>query len=66
MHASSPAGTQLLKIAEVARRLQCSVRTVWALIAAGDIRAVRLTRRATRVEEAELERFIDRARGRSS
>ncbi len=61
---TSGSSPQLLRIKAVAERLACSVRTVWALIAAGQLRAVRLSPRATRVEEAELARFIERAKSR--
>ena len=56
--------SRLLKICQVAEHLACSVRTVWALIAAGKLQALRISKRATRVEECELVRFIERARGR--
>lgn len=53
---------RLLRVSTVATRLDCSVRTVWHLIALGKLTAVRIGRRSTRIEEAEVERFVTDAR----
>ena len=47
-----------LKASEVAVRLNCPVKRVWALIADGHLAAYRVGRLGYRVEAAELERFI--------
>lgn len=52
---------QLLTVPQVAAALSLSVRTVWALIAAGRLKAARLARRATRIDSDELLRFIEEA-----
>lgn len=60
---TSPA--KLLKVGTVARDyLDCSVRTVWQLIALGHLERVKLSARATRVTEESVLRYIDRCRGR--
>jgi excisionase family DNA binding protein len=58
--------TELLTVAEVAERLSISQRTVWAMIADGRLPAIRLARRATRVDAADVERLIETARNRSA
>ena len=52
-----------ITVAEVARRLSCSKRTVWRMIEAGELRSAKISARATRVRESELERYLDRTRG---
>lgn len=56
------APSRLLKVVEFARFVGLSERSIWAAIASGQVAVVRLGRRATRIEEAELVRFIERAR----
>jgi excisionase family DNA binding protein len=58
--------TELLNVAQVAARLSISQRTVWAMIADGRLPAIRLARRATRVDAADVERLIETARNRSA
>ena len=55
--------SQLLTVGQVAARLGVSIRTVWSWIALGKIQVVRLSRRATRVSVASLERFLEQCRG---
>jgi len=49
---------QLLPIADVARRLALSVRSVRTLIALGKLPAIRVSTRAVRVAESDLCTFI--------
>ncbi len=49
---------KLLKVAEVADRLGVTTRTVYGWIAAGRLPVTRLSRRATRVRERDLNRFV--------
>lgn len=49
---------KLLKVADVADRLGVTVRTVYGWIAAGRLPVTRLSRRATRVRERDLNRFV--------
>lgn len=53
----------LLTIRETAERLAWNERSIWTAIATGDLPVVRLSRRATRVHPADLERFIETRRG---
>ncbi len=50
--------SKLLRLQEVARRLDQSVKTVRRLIGNRDLPAVQLSSRAWRVDEQDLERFI--------
>lgn len=56
--------SKLLKIREVAEMLGCHKQTLYAYIAAGKLRAVRLNNtsaainRHWRIDEAEVERFL--------
>ena len=50
--------TRLLTLKQVAERLNQSVKTVRRRIAYRQLQAVQLSKRAWRVEEAELERFV--------
>ncbi len=52
----------LLTIRQFAHFVGLSERSVWAHIAAGRVTAIRLGPRTTRVEQAELERFISDAK----
>jgi excisionase family DNA binding protein len=54
---------EALTITEVARRLSCSKRSVWRMIETGELRAVKISARVTRVRESEFERLLDRAGG---
>ena len=56
-------GSRLLRVSEAADRLGLAPRSVWDLLARGVIPRVRLGRRATRIAEADLEKFIAKARG---
>lgn len=47
---------EAVTIRETARRLACSPRSVWRMISAGEIRAVRNGRRVTRIPSQELDR----------
>ena len=53
-----PVGIRLLKVSEVAERLGTSVRMVWRLIAAGDLKPLKIGRRGTRIAEADLNGYI--------
>jgi excisionase family DNA binding protein len=55
--------TKLLRLEQVARRLRFSKASVLRRVRTGEIRAIRLSRRAFRVEEAELLRYLERQRG---
>jgi len=57
--------TELLTVAQVAERLSISQRAVWAMIADRRLPAIRLARRATRVDADDVERLIAEARARS-
>ncbi|MFL5333100.1 MAG: helix-turn-helix domain-containing protein [Geminicoccaceae bacterium] len=46
----------------LARRMGVSERTVWRLIENGEL-AVHRIRRAVRVKEADLQRYLEHARG---
>jgi excisionase family DNA binding protein len=50
--------TRLLRVEEVADLLSCSRRTVYTMLALGQLRGTRLSRRAVRISEAELARFL--------
>jgi len=52
----------LLTVQQAATRLALSRRSVWALLAAGRLTAIRLSRRCTRIEAAELDAFIEATR----
>lgn len=56
---STPA---LLTVEDVAMRLNVSVRTVRAWIAAGRLPVLRFGRRCMRIEPAEVERLLEQAR----
>lgn len=53
---------QLLSVAEVARQLGISTRTIWSFIAHGQLRTLRLGKKTVRVEASELQRFVADAR----
>ena len=59
----SPPSTRLLKLKTVAETyLDCSLRTVWQLIALGHLEKVKLSAHAARVTEESVLRFIDSRR----
>jgi excisionase family DNA binding protein len=49
---------RLLTVGDVAGRLALGTRSIWRLISAGRLKALRIGKRATRVEVTEVERFI--------
>lgn len=53
---------QLLRVPEVAAYLNISRRQVWALIAAGRLRTIRVSPRATRVDPRDLQAFVQQRR----
>ena len=48
----------LLTIRDVAEKLRLNPRTVYRLIEAGSLRAIKISRKAYRVSEKELIRFL--------
>jgi len=54
--------TKLLRIKTVADRLDCSVRTVWQLIALGHFEKLKIGVRSSRVTEESVLRFIESRR----
>jgi len=52
----------MLKVQEVANRLNVSAQTVYRLIDNGELPAIRVGRHRLRVEEQALERFIEKSR----
>ena len=65
-HATNPVphisrtSPQLLRVPEAAKILGVSDRTIWSLLDAGDLRRVRLGRRATRISLSDLNAFVER------
>jgi excisionase family DNA binding protein len=63
--AHSPGGAEtraeLLCIASAARCLGVSRRFIYTLLARGELRAVRLGRRTTRVARAEIDALVERS-----
>ena len=57
-------GEQLMRLREVAARLRISVRTVWRMIAAGELPIVKLSKRVVRVEPAALQAWIEQRRSK--
>ncbi|RKY06591.1 MAG: hypothetical protein DRP56_07130 [Planctomycetota bacterium] len=55
-------GSRLLKIREVAEHISCSERTVWTLISTGQLQAIKLSKRMTRVMFCDLEYYIEKLR----
>ena len=51
--------TQLRTISETSARLACSTRTVWQFIALGHLTPIKIGTRSTRIDDAEIERFIE-------
>lgn len=50
---------RLLTVAQTARELNCSPRTVWRLIGAAELRVIRLGK-AVRVTRESIEEFVGR------
>ena len=48
----------LVNVGEVARMLSVSARTVWSLVRAGDLPVVRIGKRSTRFDPADVARLI--------
>ncbi len=63
-------GSRSLTVAQFAARHSMSTRAVWSLIASGELRAVKLGPRTTRILETDAEdfvlRYVERARSKSS
>jgi excisionase family DNA binding protein len=57
--------TRLLNLGEVATRLSVSKTTAWRLLKSGAIPSIEVTSKLRRVDERDLERFIDERRGRA-
>ena len=53
---------RLLRVPEVAAFLSVSLRQVWALIASGRLRTVRVSSRATRIDPRDLQAFVEQRR----
>ena len=53
---------QLLTVPEAAQRLGISTRKTWQLISEGQLHAVHLGLRSTRIEQEELDAFVARLR----
>ena len=57
--------TQLLTVAQAAERTGLSRRFIWQSLSSGVLTPIRFGRRATRIDEAEVEAFIEQARSES-
>ncbi|MEI2695480.1 MAG: helix-turn-helix domain-containing protein [Saprospiraceae bacterium] len=53
---------EFLKVKEVAKLLNCSVRSVYYYIESGNIKAVNLGQRITRVKRSEIDRLFEQPR----
>lgn len=53
---------RLLTYLQAAKVLNCSDRSVWALVRGGQLRAVRFGGRTVRIDAHDLEAFIERAK----
>jgi excisionase family DNA binding protein len=53
---------RLLTVPQFAQRCALSTRSIWTAIADGRLSSLKFGRRATRIEESELSRFIEAAR----
>ena len=58
--------TVLLRIPQVAERVGVSARSIHRLIASGELRAVKIGQRSTRIRTEDLETFIAKAPSRSA
>ena len=61
MHEEHTRVPRLLTVREVAQRLNVGVRSVWAWIASGRLKAIKLSKRCTRVRETDLGSFLAHA-----
>jgi excisionase family DNA binding protein len=50
--------SRLLSVAQVSARLQCARSTVRRLVAHGELRALRISRRTIRIAEADLQTYL--------
>ena len=57
----APAGPHLLKVKEVAERLNVTVRTVQSWIQLGRLTPIRLSPKVLRISEDDVKAFIDRS-----
>jgi excisionase family DNA binding protein len=51
--------SRLLSVAQVSAKLQCARSTVRRLVADGELRASRISRRTIRISEADLRAYLD-------
>jgi excisionase family DNA binding protein len=51
--------SRLLSVAQVSAKLQCARSTVRRLVADGELRASRISRRTIRISEADLQAYLD-------
>lgn len=49
---------KLLTIKEISKQLRLSERTIYRLIEAGKLKAIKFSRKATRIDEKDLNKFI--------
>jgi excisionase family DNA binding protein len=56
----------LLTVAQVAAWTTWSTRTVWQKLATGELTPIRLGPRCTRIDAAEVERLLERARAQAA
>lgn len=56
---------RLLTVAEAAAVMTISPRSVWALVAAGKLRRLKLGPRITRIDATDVDAFLAAARARS-
>ncbi len=51
--------SKLFSVAQVSAKLQCARATVRRLVADGELRASRISRRTIRISEADLQAYLD-------
>jgi excisionase family DNA binding protein len=51
--------SKLLSVAQVSAKLQCARSTVRRLVADGELRASRISRRTIRISEGDLQAYLD-------
>ncbi|MBZ5596038.1 MAG: helix-turn-helix domain-containing protein [Acidobacteriia bacterium] len=51
--------SRLLSVAQVSAKLQCAHSTVRRMVADGELRASRISRRTIRISEADLRAYLD-------
>jgi len=49
---------KLLTIKEISKILRLSERTIYRLVEAGKLKAIKISRKATRIDEKDLNQFI--------